>query len=147
MDGRSKRLKRANSGQIRVIEAFLAIFIVFSAFAISAGLTVSQKSTDHGGLAEVGFQGLLKLDSDGFLGRCISDKNWTRLRDALNLVLPSGVTFNLIVYNLQMQEINREVMSNGNLGSQNVAFTEFLCASQEPTFQCYLIHLYLAVAA
>jgi hypothetical protein len=108
---------------------------------------VPQKGSSRNSLSEVGFQALLKLDSDGRLSKYIVEEDWTGLRDTLNLVLPTGAAFNLTVYNRQMQQINTEIVSNGNIGSQNVAFTEYICASQSLTFQCYIIHLYLAVTA
>jgi len=139
-------MSRANRGQIRIIEAFLAIFIVFSSFAISIALTGGQKNTDVVGLADVGFQVLLKLDSSESLSKFILEEDWVSLREALSLALPAGMVFNLTVYDAQMRQVNLEVVSNGNFGSQNIAFTEYICAGQEPAFQCYIIHLYLARA-
>lgn len=138
-------MKGKNSGVVRVIEAFLAIFIIFSSLTISASLTVTQKDSSNDELATVGLQALSKLDSDGSLGTYIGNEDWTGLRNALNLVLPVGVSFNLTVYNEQMQQVNAVVISNGNFGSQNVAFIEYVCAAQSSSFHCYIIHLHLAV--
>jgi hypothetical protein len=140
-------MKNQNSGQIRMIEAFLAVLIIFSSFAVTANLTVTQKTARRVDLASVGLQALIKLDSDGSLGNYIDDGNWTALRDALNLVLPVSVAFNLTVYNEQMQQVNTAVVSNGALSSQDVAFVEYLCASRASAFRCYVIHLNLGVAA
>jgi len=140
-------MKGKNQGQIRIIEAFLAVLIIFSSFAISANLTVTQNTTDHDGLASIGLQALVKLDSDGSLGKCIDGGDWAALRDALNVVLPVGIAFNLTVHNGQMQQVNTDVISNGGFSSQDIAFVEYVCASQGSNFRCYIIHLYLAVAA
>jgi len=139
-------VKSRNRGQIRIIEAFLAVLIVFSSFAISANLTVTQNTTNHDELVLIGLQALLKLDSDGSLGKYIEDGDWAALRDALNLFLPTGIVFNLTVYNGQMQQINTDVISNGGFSSQDITFVEHVCASQGSNFHCYIIHLYLAVA-
>jgi hypothetical protein len=138
---------RQNRGQIRIIEAFLAVLIIFSSFAVSADLTTTQNKTKHSDLASVGLQALIQLDSDGSLGMYIDGGNWSVLRDALNLALPAGVSFNLTVYSAQMQQINTAVISNGAFSSQDVAFVEYVCASRGSMFRCYIIHLYLTVAA
>lgn len=140
-------MKSKNKGQIRIIEAFLAVLIIFSSYAISSNLTVTQNTTNRDNLASIGLQALTKLDSDGSLGKYIDNENWSALQDALNLVLPVGIAFNLTIYNEQMQQINTDVISNGGFSSQDIAFGEYLCACQGSIFHCYVIHLYLAVAA
>ena len=139
-------MKRQNKGQIRIIEAFLAIIIIFSSFAVSANLTVTRNITKNDDLTSVGLQALLKLDSDGSLGKYIDDANWNALRDALNLILPAGISFNLTVYDEQMLQVNTAIISNGAFSSQEIAFIEYVCASRSPVFHCYKIYLYLAVA-
>lgn len=139
-------MKNENRGQIRIIEAFLAVLIIFSSFAISANLTVTQNTTNHEELVSIGLQTLLKLDSDRSLGKYIEDGDWTALQDALNLVLPTGIAFSLTVYNGQMQQVDMNTISNGGFSSQDITFVEYVCASQRSNFHCYIIHLYLAVA-
>lgn len=139
-------MSRENRGQIRIIEAFLAVLIVFSSLAVSSSLTVTEDAGRRNDLAVVGWQALTKLDSDGSLSKYVDDGNWAGLRDAVNLVLPSGVTFNLTVLDECMNQINTEIVSNGGFGSQDIAFVEYPCASQGPSFRCYIVHLRLAVA-
>jgi len=139
-------MKNQNRGQIRIIEAFLAVLIIFSSLAISANLSVTQNTKASSGLASIGLQVLLKLDSDGSLARYIDNEDWHTLRDSLNLVLSAGIAFDLTVYNDQMQQVNTDVVSNGDFSSQDIAFVEYACASQGSDFHCYIIHLYLAVA-
>jgi len=140
-------MRSKNRGQIRIIEAFLAVFIIFSSLMVSANLTLTQNKTKCDDLASLGLQALMKLDSGGSLGIYIDCEDWFSLRDALNTVLPSGVSFNLTIYNKQMQQVNNAVISNGAFNSQEIAFVEYVCASQGSIFHCYIIHLYLAVAA
>jgi hypothetical protein len=40
-------MKAANKGQIRIIEAFFAMLVVFSAFAVSANLTITRNSVNR----------------------------------------------------------------------------------------------------
>ena len=140
-------MKSKNGGQIRIIEAFLAVLIVFSSFAISANLTVTQTTRNHDNLTSIGLQTLVQLDSDGSLSKYIDDEGWSTLRNSINLVLPAGTAFNLTVYNGQMQQINTEVISNGGFSTQDITFVEYVCASQGSIFHCYVLHLYLGVAA
>jgi len=139
-------VKTHNKGQTRIIEAFLAVLIIFSSFAISANFTFNQNATKRNDLAYVGLQALMKLDSDGSLSKYVDDGNWNALRNALNLVLPTGICFNVTVYDDQMQQINSELISNGGFSSQRTAFVEYVCASRGRVFRCYIIHLNLAVA-
>lgn len=140
-------MKSQKSGQIRIIETFLAVLIIFSSFAISTNLTPTQNTIKHNDLASIGLQTLMELDSNGSLGKYIDDGNWSSLRDALNLALPAGVCFNLTVYNDQMQQVNTAVISNGGFSSQEIDFVEYVCANQGTVFRCYIIHLHMAVAA
>lgn len=139
-------MKAHNKGQIRIVEAFLSVLIIFSAFTISANLTITRNGTKNDDLANVGLQALMVLDSDGSLGKYIEDGNWNGLREAFSLLLPTGVCFNLTVYDDQMQQVNTDVISNGGFGSQQITFVEYVCASQDAVFRCYIIHLLLAVA-
>jgi hypothetical protein len=144
---RAKAVRRGNRGQIRIIEAFLAVAIIFSSLAVSANLTVPQNTTKRDSLDSVGLQALMKLDSDGALGKYVDDGNWSALRDAVSLVLPAGVSFNMTVYDEQMQQVNTAIISNGGFNSQQVAFVEYACASQSLVSRSYIIRLSLAVAA
>ncbi|MGQ9624583.1 MAG: hypothetical protein ACUVUF_03160 [Candidatus Bathycorpusculaceae bacterium] len=139
-------MSRQNVGQIRILEAFLAVMIIFSAFAVSANLTVTRSNTENSDLAFVGLQALMQLDSDGSLNKLIDESDWVGLRETLSLALPAGISFNLTIYNAQMQQVNPTVISNGALTGQKTAFVEYVCVSRNPLFRCYIIHLRLAVA-
>lgn len=140
-------MKSQNKGQIRIIEAFLAVLVIFSSFAVSSNLTMTQRSGRSENLVSIGFGTLAKLDSDGSLGSHIRNRNWTALRSAVDIVLPAGICFNLTVYDEQMQQVNNATISNGAFSSQQIAFVEYLCATRESDFRCYILHLHLAVAS
>lgn len=138
-------MKNQKRGQIRIIEAFLAVLIVFSSLAISASLTTERKIAESSDLASIGLQALMKLDSDRSLSGYIETGNWSGLRETLSLLLPEGVSFNLTVYDDEMRQINTEAITNGNLNSQEVASVKYVCVSQNPSFKCYVVYLRLAV--
>lgn len=138
-------MNKANKGQIRIIESFLALIIIFSAFVVSGNFPSSQNAAGNDYLASMGFNALTKLDSSGFLGRCIDNREWSSLREALNLLLPSEITFNLTVYNTAMEQINSEIISNGFLDGKNTVFVKYICVSQSAAYRCYILHLHLTV--
>lgn len=131
-------------GQIRVAEAFLSAFIIFSALAICSALSPPSDNDSQGALAAQGMEALIQLDSDATLGRMIGQSNWIMLSDSLQLLLPIGVSYNLTVYDENMQQINSVPISNGNLVGDVVA-VEYLCASQELQYRSYTLRLQLAV--
>jgi hypothetical protein len=136
---------RSNRGQIRVAEAFLSAVIIFSALAICSVLSPPSNGNNQKTLAAQGMQALIQLDSDGLLGKTIGESNWTALSDALQVLLPLGVSYNLTVYDENMQQINSVPVSNGNLVG-NVASVEYLCATSSMQFHSYRLRLQLAVA-
>lgn len=140
-------MRRGNRGQVRIVEAFLAVLIIFSAFTVSANLTVPRERALHDDLDSVGLEALMKLDSDGTLGDHIIDANWTGLREALSLTLPTGTTFNLTVYGEQMQQINAAVISNGAFGSQSISYVEYVCTTRTRVCRVYTLRMELAVAS
>jgi len=142
-------MMKNNRGQIRVIEALLSAVIIFSALAICSALPPPSDNGNQMTVAAQGMQALVKLDSDGTLGKMIGQGNWTALSDSLQLLLPIGISYNLTVYDQNMQQIsaraiNSVPISNGNLVG-NVDSVEYLCASQNLQYQYYRLRLQLAV--
>jgi hypothetical protein len=137
-------MARSCKGQIRVAEAFLSAFIIFSALAICSALSPPSNSDNQQTLAAQGMRALIQLDSYGTLGNMIVQGNWTALSNALQLLLPLGISYNLTVYDKSMHQINSTPITNGNLVG-NVAAVEYLCASQSLLYHSYTLRLQLAV--
>lgn len=135
-----------NKGQIRTFEAFLAILLLFSALALATLVSPASNLDNDNSLANVGTQALVSMDNDGQLGRLIDERNWTTLADALNTLLPVGVSFNLTVYDENLQPINHASISNGIIPNQNVVSIQYPCASPSPQSNYYLLRLQLATA-
>ncbi len=133
-----------NRGQIRVVEAVLSAVIIFSALAICSALPPPSNGGNQKTVAAQGMQALVQLDGDGTLGKMIGQGNWTALSDSLQLLLPIGISYNLTVYDENMQQINSVPISNGNLVG-NVVAVEYLCASQNLQYHSYRLRLQLAV--
>lgn len=137
-------MRRDKRGQIRIMEAFLAALLIFSALAISAALSPTAADRNEKTLATQGMQTLVQLDSNGRLSKMMEARNWTALSSALQLLLPVDVTYNLTVYDETMQPVMSPPVSNGNLVG-NVVSIEYLCAVQGLQFTVYLLRLQLAV--
>jgi hypothetical protein len=133
-----------NKGQINIIEAFLAITIIFSALAISSVTFPSSPDLMKAkSLADFGEEALIQLDLDGELGKLIANGNWTVIKQSLDILLPIGVSFNLTVYDEDLNKINSQVMQNANLLGHEAVLVQYACASQSTNVQFFILRLQL----
>jgi len=85
-------------GQIRVLEAFLATAVVFSALLLTRPIYVAfDNQDDQDALYALGLNVLVQLDREGELGRLINQRNWTEISSRLSIMLPMGVSYNFTV--------------------------------------------------
>jgi len=133
-------------GQVRTLEAFLAVILIFSALTLSVVFSSVGNVNNQEVLANLGLNALIEFDEDGNLGKLIDQSNWTAIEKALNILLPLGVSYNLTIYNESMQSINNVAISNSGLGSLKVVSVQYLCASQGLECRCYFLRLQLAWA-
>lgn len=132
-------------GQVRMLEAFLAVLVLFSALLLSLRFSPPTNFDNEKMLSTLGMQTLIELDGNGTLGRLIDNRNWTVVRDYFKILLPVGVSYNLTVYDDTMNQINNSTIGNG-LKGQKVVSVEYPCASQSLASDLYLIRLQLAYA-
>ena len=128
-----------------MLEAFLAVLVIFSTSVISITFSPPTNFNNEKSLSTSGMQALIELDSDGTLGKLIDEGNWTAIRENLEILLPAGVSYNLTVYDDAMHQINDFAIGNG-LKGQNVVSVEYPCASQSSECRFYLVRLQLAFA-
>ena len=133
-------------GQIRIIESFLAIAVVFSAVLVSATFPSSPDLSKQKSLSNMGTQALIKLDTNGTLGNLILHSNWADIRTALNILLPMGVSFNLTVYDEAGNAINLEAVQNSNLLGRDAVSVHYVCATTSQAVEFFVIRLQLAWA-
>jgi hypothetical protein len=131
-------------GQIRIIESFLAIAVVFSAVLISVTFPNSPDFSKQNSLSSLGTQVLIELDNDGTLGSIILQQNWTRLTTALDILLPMGVSFNLTVFDQAGQTVNSGVIQNSNILGPDVVSVQYVCATRSQTVKLFVVRLQLA---
>lgn len=135
-----------NRGQMRTVEAFLAILLLFSTLTIATLVSPASNVNHDNSLTSTGMQALVSMNNDGQLGRLIDERNWTALTDMLSTLLPIGVSYNLTVYDENLQPVNNVSVSNGMIPSQNVMSVQYPCASPSPQGNYYLLRLQLARA-
>ena len=128
-----------------MLEAFLAVLVIFSTSVISITFSPPTSFNNEKLLSTSGMQALIELDSDGTLGRLIDERNWTAITDNLEILLPVGVSYNVTVYDDVMHQINDSTIGNG-LKGQEVVSIEYPCASQGSECHFYLVRLQLTFA-
>lgn len=131
-------------GQIRIIEAFLSVAVIFSALLISMTFPFPPNLSRQEQLASLGTQALMKLDENGILGNFIVQENWTAIRQSLDVLLPVGASFNLTVYNENWSPLNNQTIQNTGLLGRETVSVQYVCATQTANTQFFLIRLQLA---
>ena len=137
---------RNNRGQMRTVEAFLAILLLFSALTMATLISPASNVDHDNSLMSTGMQALVSMNNDGQLGKLIDERNWTALAGVLSTLLPLGVSYNLTVYDEDSQPLNNVSISSGLIPSQNVMSVQYPCASPNPHGSYYLLRLQLARA-
>lgn len=132
-------------GQIRMLEAFLAVLVIFSASILSIKFSPATNFESEKLLSTFGMQALIELDNNGYLGKLIDEMKWMAIRENLEVLLPVGVSYNFTVYGDAVQQINDSAIGNG-LKGQKVVSVEYPCASQSSECRFYLVRLQLAFA-
>jgi len=132
-----------NKGQIRIIEAFLAISVVFSALVLATPMPSTPDFEKQARLKQLGTQVLIQLESEGALGKLIESGNWTVLRQTMDVLLPAGVFYNLTVYDENMQKVNTQEVRNSNQQGTEAVAIQYLCATQGLETHFYTIQLQL----
>jgi len=131
-------------GQIRVLEAFLATVVVFSALLLTKPVYVTfDIHGDQDALYSLGLNVLMELDREGELGILIDQRNWTDISNRLSILLPLGVSYNLTVYDEESTIINDSPISSGALNGKDVVSIQYLLIDRT-SFNLYVIRLQLA---
>ena len=103
-------------GQMRIIEALLASFVILFAitFVNIFATTPSSATYETGELEKVGYNVLHDLDEQNLLPRFVFNHEWVNLTAALMVSLPPDVYFNLTVYDLEGSIVNTVPIKYGS---------------------------------
>ncbi len=133
-----------DSGQIRVLEAFFASAIIFGSLILTGPIYVASKNTnDNRTLYSLGLNVLTELDREGELGQLIAQNNWTEVSSCLSLLLPFGVSYNVTIYNENLEVVNSSPISDGSLEGKNVVSVQYLLV-ERTHLNFYVVRLQLA---
>jgi hypothetical protein len=104
-----------NKGQMRVIEAILASFVLISAltFVNFFALAPTNQKYEITDLENLGYNALHDLDVQGLLSNFIYSDDWTSLKAALSVTLPTDVYYNITIYDMKRNAINDVLISYG----------------------------------
>jgi len=137
------RLLNNKKGQVRVIEAFFASMLILSCLALVP--TQESPKSSALNLAWKAQNVLLTLDSDGHLANLVDNHDWTKLGKSIESSLPLTTWFNLTVYDKKLNVLNDFSISNGGSVSDRIISVDYVCVSQNSTFEVYILQLQLSV--
>lgn len=109
------RIITKKKGQMRVIEAILASFIIIFALAFVNFFNVNPSSERYETteLNKLGYNVLHDLDTQGLLANFIYGEDWENLRNAISVTLPVDVYFKISVLYLNQSTRNQVPMYYG----------------------------------
>ena len=117
MERISMRKTKKTKGQMRLVEALLASFIILFAITFLNVFAVTPRSSTYetSDLEKMGNNVLHDLDEKRLLGRFVYNENWGTLTLALMVSLPPEIYFDLTVYYLNWTVANNETIRYGNI--------------------------------
>jgi hypothetical protein len=109
-----KKTKKTK-GQMRLVEALLASFILMFAITFLNVIAVTPTSPTYepSNLEKMGNNVLHDLDEKNLLARFVDTEDWGTLTLALMVSLPPEIYFDLTVYYLNWTVVNNETMRYG----------------------------------
>lgn len=117
MERTSMRKTKKTKGQIRLVEALLASFIILVAitFLNVFAATPLSPTYESSNLEKMGNNVLHDLDEKRLLSRFVYNEDWGTLTMALMVSLPPEIYFDLTVYYLNWTVVNDEAMLYGDI--------------------------------
>jgi hypothetical protein len=115
MERISMRKTKKTKGQMRLVEALLASFIILFAITFLNVFAVTPLSPTYetSDLEKMGNNVLHDLDEKRLLSRFVYNENWGTLTLALMVSLPPEIYFDLTVYYLNWTVANNETIRYG----------------------------------
>ena len=106
---------KKTKGQMRLVEALLASFILLFAITFLNAIAVTPTSPTYepSNLEKIGNNVLHDLDEKDLLARFVYTEDWGTLTMALMVSLPPEIYFDLNVYYLNWSVANNETMRYG----------------------------------
>jgi hypothetical protein len=112
-------------GVVHTLDAFFAAVIIFTAILYASQIPRESELENSNTIKAIGFQTLMILDNNGTLGRFVEERKWQEMEEAFRVALPTGISFNLTIFDENGIVINDWAMSNGGFLSRNVHSIEY----------------------
>ena len=130
-------------GAVHTLDAFLAASIIAMALLYAAQTPRERDYIGEETLKAEGMQALVRLNSNGTLGRLVEARSWGEVEQVLRIALPGGISFNLTVFDEFGSPLNNVTISNGGLIGRTVESLEYLLAVESGVCPLYRVRLQL----
>jgi hypothetical protein len=130
-------------GVVHTLDTILAAAIISTVLFYATQVPVELDTSSEKPLDVWGMQALVGIDRNGTLGRLVDSESWQDLEELLRVALPSGVSFNVTVYDEQGAVVNDCHISNGGLLGRTVESVDYLVAVQSDECPMYRLRLQL----
>ena len=130
-------------GVVHTLDTILAAAIISTVLFYATQVPVELNMSSEKPLGVWGMQALVGIDRNGTLGRLVDSESWQDLEELLRVALPSGVSFNVTVYDEQGAVVNDCQISNGGLLGRTVESVDYLVAVQSDECPMYRLRLQL----
>jgi hypothetical protein len=128
-------------GVVHTLDAFFAAVVIFTAILYSSQIPRESELEDSNTIKAVGLQTLMILDNNGTLGRLVEERKWREIEEAFRVTLPTGISFNLTIFDENGIVINDWAMSNGGILSRNVHSIEYSLVVEASVCPIYKLRL------
>ena len=130
-------------GVVHTLDTILAAAIISTVLFYASQVPLELDMPSERPLNVWGMQALVGIDSNGTLGRLVDLESWQNLEDLLRVALPSGVPFNVTVYDEQGAVVNDCHISNGGLMGRTVVSVDYLVVVPSDGCPMYRLRLQL----
>ena len=128
-------------GVVHTLDTILAAAIISTVLFYASQVPLELDTSSERPLDVWGMQALVGIDRNGTLGRLVDSESWQDLEELLRVALPSGVSFNVTVYDEQGAIVNDCHISNGGLLGRTVESVDYLVVV--PSEECPMYRLRL----
>ena len=128
-------------GVVHTLDTILAPAIISTVLFYASQVPLEMDMPSERPLDVWGMQALVGVDNNGTLGRLVDSGSWQDLEELLRVILPSGVPFNVTVYDEQGAVVNDCHISNGGLLGRTVVSVDYLVVV--PSDECPMYRLRL----
>jgi hypothetical protein len=128
-------------GVVHTLDTILAAAIISTVLFYASQIPLDMDAPTERPLDVWGMQALVGIDGNGTLGRLVDSESWQDLEELLRVVLPSGVPFNVTVYDEQGAVVNDCHISNGGLMGRTVVSVDYIVVV--PSYDCPMYRLRL----